>query len=38
MKVFITGGSGFVGRALIETLTGRGDEVVALARSSLPKG
>jgi dihydroflavonol-4-reductase len=33
-RVFATGGSGVVGRALLERLVGRGDEVVALARSS----
>jgi nucleoside-diphosphate-sugar epimerase len=33
MKVFVTGGSGFVGRNLIATLVARGDSVVALARS-----
>jgi nucleoside-diphosphate-sugar epimerase len=33
MKVFVTGGSGFVGRNLIATLLARGDSVVALARS-----
>ena len=33
MRVFITGGSGFVGRTLIRTLRARGDDVKALARS-----
>ncbi len=33
-RVFVTGGSGVVGRALVERLVARGDEVVALARSS----
>lgn len=33
MRVFVTGGSGFVGRRLIEALKARGDEVRALARS-----
>jgi nucleoside-diphosphate-sugar epimerase len=33
MRVFLTGGSGFLGRALTRALTGRGDSVVALARS-----
>lgn len=33
MKVFVTGGSGFVGRRMIQMLCDRGDEVVALARS-----
>jgi dihydroflavonol-4-reductase len=32
-RVFVTGGSGVVGKALVERLVGRGDEVVALARS-----
>ncbi len=32
-RVFVTGGSGFVGRALVERLLAEGDEVVALARS-----
>jgi len=32
-RVFLTGGSGFIGGALLERLTGRGDTVVALARS-----
>lgn len=31
--VFVTGGSGFVGRNLIEALVARGDRVLALARS-----
>jgi nucleoside-diphosphate-sugar epimerase len=33
MRVFVTGGSGFVGRRLIATLKARGDEVRALVRS-----
>jgi dihydroflavonol-4-reductase len=33
-RVFVTGGSGVVGRSLVERLVARGDEVVALARSS----
>ncbi|MDZ4858184.1 MAG: NAD-dependent epimerase/dehydratase family protein [Candidatus Hydrogenedentes bacterium] len=33
MIAFVTGGSGFVGRALIEALRGKGDEVRALVRS-----
>ncbi len=33
MKVFVTGGSGFVGRHMIQMLRDRGDEVIALARS-----
>ena len=32
-RVFVTGGSGVVGRAIVERLVGRGDEVVALGRS-----
>jgi dihydroflavonol-4-reductase len=32
-RVFVTGGSGFVGGALLARLVERGDEVVALARS-----
>lgn len=34
MKIFITGGSGFVGRNLIRACVARGDEVHALARSA----
>jgi nucleoside-diphosphate-sugar epimerase len=33
MKTFVTGGSGFVGRYMIQMLRDRGDEVIALARS-----
>lgn len=33
MKAFLTGGSGFVGRRMIQMLCDRSDEVVALARS-----
>ncbi|MGB1581797.1 MAG: NAD-dependent epimerase/dehydratase family protein [Nevskiales bacterium] len=32
-RIFITGGSGFVGRNLIRALVQRGDEVIALGRS-----
>jgi dihydroflavonol-4-reductase len=32
-RVFVTGGSGLIGGALVERLVARGDEVVALARS-----
>lgn len=33
MKVFVTGGSGFIGRCLVQRLVERGDNVFALARS-----
>jgi dihydroflavonol-4-reductase len=33
-RVFVTGGSGVVGGALVEQLRARGDEVIALARSA----
>ncbi|HET9052497.1 MAG TPA: NAD-dependent epimerase/dehydratase family protein, partial [Candidatus Dormibacteraeota bacterium] len=33
MRVAVTGGSGFIGGALIRALDARGDDVVALARS-----
>jgi dihydroflavonol-4-reductase len=32
-RVFVTGGGGVIGGALVERLVGRGDDVVALARS-----
>ena len=32
-RVFVTGGTGLIGRALVQRLIGRGDQVVALARS-----
>jgi dihydroflavonol-4-reductase len=32
-RVFVTGGTGLIGRALVQRLLGRGDRVVALARS-----
>ncbi len=32
MRVFVTGGTGLVGRRLVRALTGRGDEVVVLTR------
>ncbi len=33
MKVFVTGGTGFIGGAVVRQLRGRGDEVVALVRT-----
>ncbi|MEW9550332.1 NAD-dependent epimerase/dehydratase family protein [Nonomuraea sp. NPDC050783] len=33
MRIFLTGGSGYLGGAVVEHLTGRGHEVTALARS-----
>ncbi|MGP3949792.1 NAD-dependent epimerase/dehydratase family protein [Streptomyces sp. 7N604] len=33
MKVFVTGGSGYIGRSLLRVLVERGDEVTALVRS-----
>ncbi len=35
MRAFVTGGSGFVGRNLISMLHARGDEIRALARSTV---
>jgi len=32
MKVVVTGGAGFIGRAIVERLVARGDDVVALVR------
>jgi len=37
-RVFVTGGSGLIGRALVARLLGRGDRVVALARSDAAAG
>ncbi|HUH04367.1 MAG TPA: TIGR01777 family oxidoreductase [Kofleriaceae bacterium] len=34
MRVFITGGTGFIGRALAEALRARGDQVIVLSRSA----
>ena len=34
MRVVITGGAGFIGRAIVERLAKRGDEVVALVRDA----
>ncbi len=34
MRVFVTGGSGFVGRALVAALAARGDQPVVLTRSA----
>lgn len=36
MRVFITGGTGFVGSALVAALVRRGDEAVVLTRSNKP--
>jgi uncharacterized protein (TIGR01777 family) len=33
MKIVVSGGSGFIGTALVERLAGRGDEVVVLSRN-----
>ena len=33
MKVFVTGGTGFIGGEVVRRLRGRGDEVVCLVRS-----
>lgn len=34
MRVFLTGGTGFIGSQLVRALTGRGDECVVLSRSA----
>lgn len=38
MRVFITGASGLIGRAIVDALLARGDEVVALSRSERRDG
>ena len=43
MKIFMTGGTGFVGKTITKTLTGKGHQVTVLTRDitkgpSLPKG
>ena len=38
MKIFVTGGSGFVGQHLMRRLTGEGHAVLALARSAYAAG
>ena len=38
MRVIVTGGAGFVGSHLIETLVARGDDVVCLERPGAPRG
>lgn len=35
MRIFVTGGSGFVGGHVIEALSARGDDVLAMARSDV---
>jgi uncharacterized protein (TIGR01777 family) len=37
MRIFITGATGFLGRAITEAAIGRGDEVVGLSRRPQPK-
>lgn len=37
MKVLVTGGGGFVGKAIVKRLTARGDQVHTLARSNYPE-
>jgi nucleoside-diphosphate-sugar epimerase len=36
MKVLVTGGTGFLGKAIVRRLVGRGDAVVSLARHATP--
>ena len=36
MKILITGGGGFLGRAIVELLLARGDQVRSFARGSYP--
>ena len=38
VRAFVTGGTGFIGGTLVRALCGRGDEVVALARSTQGAG
>ena len=38
MRVFVTGATGLVGRALVPALAARGDEVLALSRRPAPEG
>jgi nucleoside-diphosphate-sugar epimerase len=38
VKVFVTGGSGFVGQALVRALVARGEQVVAMSRSERSDG
>jgi uncharacterized protein (TIGR01777 family) len=38
MRVFVTGGSGYIGQALVATLTARGDRVIALSRGGAVAG
>ncbi len=38
MKILVTGGTSLIGRAVIEMLTGRGDQVVAMQRSDASIG
>jgi 2-alkyl-3-oxoalkanoate reductase len=37
MKVFVTGGGGFLGKAIVRQLIARGDEVRSMARSAYPE-